>query len=171
MPTAQPAAVAAARQDSCSYHCCTVSYCSPCYRRSTGNGQHCSRFGFPLACLLHRQSCPNRRPVAAAVDGDDETADDCYNAVAAVDNADSVAQWMGPCDKLFHRGLAKRSFCRRHHRQIVAGSAIVVVAAVAAAAVAGIVAAAELPAVAVGGSVAVGSILDDLVDFRWPRNL
>lgn len=75
---------------------------------------------------------------------------------------------MGPCDKLFHRVPAKRSFCHRQHRQIVAGSAFVVVAAEAAA-VAGIVAAVEL--LAVGGSVAVGSILDDLVDFRWPRNL
>lgn len=92
MPTEQTAAVAAGRQDSCSGHCCTASCYSPYYRRSTGNGQHCSRFGFPIACLRHRQSFPSRRLVAVAAGGDDETVDDCYNAVAAVDNADSVAQ-------------------------------------------------------------------------------
>lgn len=90
MPTDQTAV--ADRQDSCSGHCCTASCYSHYYRRSIDNGQHCFRFGFPVACLLHRQSCLSRRPVAAVADGGDETADDCYNAAAAVDNADSVAQ-------------------------------------------------------------------------------
>lgn len=161
MPMDQTEAVAAGRQDSCSDHYCTAS----CYShlRSIGSGQHC----FPIACLLRRRSCLSRRPVAAAAaaaGGDGETADDCYNAVVAVDNADSVAQWIGLCDKLFHRVPTERSF----YHQIAAGSAIVVAAAEVAA-VAGIVA--ELPAVAAGGSGAGGSILDESVDFRWPRTL
>lgn len=87
MPMEQTAAVG--RQDSCFGRCCTVSCYSHYYRRLTGNGQHCYWFGFPVARTRHRQCCLSHR---SAADGDDETADDCYNAVAEVDNADSVAQ-------------------------------------------------------------------------------
>lgn len=147
----QLVAVVAEHPDSYSVHRCMASCCNHCYHRSIGNGQHYRQYCY-LLNAYHQQpkNCYRfHRLVAAAVDDDDEAVGDCYKvAVAEADNADNVTLWSAPYDRFSHRVPVGRNSFRRHP----VGNAAVIVDAVV-----------ELP---VDGNVAVGSILDDSVDYR-----